>query len=162
MKKLVIISVTFLSFTFLWAFTFCTPVDWENQTWLEPLDSKIKIKLIDTSTIYSPSVSIQGETVNKYRGGTKVDLETTINSKIITFDIKGIRYFSGPYGAGNLWLTFFFEITDLSDNNYTVKFIYDNSIDTYDLTVDATKFTVSPMSGSFTYFENTADMVYYK
>ena len=54
------------------------------------------------------------------------------------------------------------EITNLSNASYEVQFIYDQSIDTYDLTVDSVKYEMSPQSGSYTYFDSTDDMVLYK
>jgi len=112
---------------------------------------------------YNGGYAIRLETEKVYgdlRWSLAVDVVTTDKDYILK--INGVWRSSGMVGQATSPAKFGYEITDLTNDTYTVKCVYDTSIDIYELTVDAVKYEMSPMSGSFTYFENTADMVYYK
>jgi len=126
------------------------------------LDSNIIIKL----TKYNGIFYIQGWTKKEYNStGWEILIDSSLIGNNYEFVIRGILPPSGITGAGFSPATFDYsntDLTNLTNDIYTIKFIYDISTDIYDLTVDAVKYEMNPMSGSFTYFENTSDMVLLK
>jgi hypothetical protein len=149
----VLICILFVCLTLVFS---CDPLLLTGK--LVPLDSDLILKLgLGTYDTHKLSMLTEKE----YSCAVSLRYEPEVIGNSIVLKITGVYIPVMQLGiisrAGNS-----FSLDDLTYDRYTVTIMYDTSVDVYNLTVDSVKFEMSPQYGTFTRFENTADMMVYR